>query len=142
MAMNKMNPDLTIAIVSFGILAAAAVSKASNTVIKLAGIQLPTVCGFKLLTSLDCPGCGLTRSLVFAIHGHFRESYFMHIWGIPLLIILILQVPYRLFRAVKPDWIPFQLPEKIKKWISPAVFLSFLVPWGIKTLAYVVIRYL
>jgi hypothetical protein len=142
MALKKINPDLMIALVSFGILTVAAMSGVSDTTIKLAGIQLPTICGFKLLTSLDCPGCGLTRSLVFAIHGHFRESYFMHIWGIPLLLILMLQVPYRISRVLRPDWVPFQLPEKIKKWISPAVFLSFLVPWGIKTLAYVFIRYL
>jgi hypothetical protein len=140
--MRKMNPDLVIAMMSFGILLAAALSGASATAIKVAGIQLPTVCAFKLLTSLDCPGCGLTRSLVFALHGHFRESYLMHIWGIPLLFILILQIPYRLLLLSRPGWKPFQLPDGIKNWISPAIFLSFLVPWGMKTLAYLFVRYL
>ena len=140
--MKKINPDLMIAFISFGILAIAWFSGVNAGAIKLAGIQLPTVCGFKLLTSLDCPGCGLTRALVFAIHGKFRESYFMHIWGIPLLAVLILQIPYRLIRTFRPEWQPVHLPEPLKKWGSHAIFLSFLVPWGVKTVTYLFIRYL
>lgn len=31
-------------------------------------------CYFKLLTGLDCPGCGATRALHAALHGHFAEA--------------------------------------------------------------------
>ena len=140
--MKRVNPDLMIALSSLGILMAAFFSGVSNGGVQLAGIPIPPVCAFKLLTSLDCPGCGLTRALVFAIHGRFLDSYFMHIWGIPLLFILILQVPYRLIRTLRPEWRPLRVPEPIKKWISPAIFLSVLLPWGVKTVTYLVIRYL
>ena len=140
--MKKINPDFLIAMCCSGILLAVSLSGVADGGVKLAGVQLPTVCGFRLLTSWDCPGCGLTRSLVLAIHGEFQEAYFMHLWGIPVLLILITQVPYRIFRILKPEWTPPRLSPEIKKWISSAVFLSILLPWAAKTVAIFVVRYL
>jgi Protein of unknown function (DUF2752) len=139
---KKLNSDLVIAISCTGILLASAVCNVASGSVNLAGVALPPVCAFKLLTSWDCPGCGLTRSLVLAIHGHFRESYFMHLWGIPMLLILISHVPYRVFRYLRPQWKPPFLPAQFKEWFSPAVFLSFLLPWAAKTIALFVVRYL
>ncbi len=31
-------------------------------------------CPVKLLTTLDCPGCGFQRALHAALHGHFTEA--------------------------------------------------------------------
>jgi hypothetical protein len=140
--MKKVNPDLAVALTSAGILTAAFATSVQSGSVVLANIPLPTVCAFKLLTSLDCPGCGLTRALVLAAHAHFTESYFMHIWGIPLLFLLLFQIPYRLVRYRNPRWQPPSVPVAVKKWISPAVFLSFLLPWAVKTTAILMIRYL
>jgi|GEM_PF-2085243 len=140
--MKRLNPDLMIAVSCTGILLFSSLSNVASGTVHLAGVSLPPVCGFKLLTSWDCPGCGLTRSVILAIHGHFRESYFMHIWGIPVLLILAVQLPYRLFRYFNPQWKPAFLSTQVKNWVSPAVFLSFLVPWAMKTIAIFVIRYL
>ena len=140
--MRKLDPNLTIAATSAGILLGALVSNVHSGSVTLAGVPMPPVCVFKLLTSLDCPGCGLTRALVLAVHGRFLQSYYMHIWGTPLLILLLFQVPYRLFRFFKPQWQAPTLPESIKKWVSPAVFLSFLLPWVVKTAAALMIQYL
>ena len=140
--MKKLDSNLTVAFASAGILAAALVSDVHSGRVLLEGVPLPPVCIFKLLTSLDCPGCGLTRALILAVHGHFLDSYYMHIWGIPLTIFLGIQVPYRLFRYRNPGWQPRALPVPVKKWISPAVFLSFLLPWAAKTAAVLIIQYL
>lgn len=41
----------------------------------------PVFCPIALLFGLPCPGCGLTRALGHATHGHFRESFEFHpIW--------------------------------------------------------------
>jgi hypothetical protein len=33
------------------------------------------LCAFKLLTGLDCPGCGSTRALHALLHGRFEEAF-------------------------------------------------------------------
>lgn len=32
-------------------------------------------CAFKMLTGLDCPGCGLTRASHHVLHGEFAEAF-------------------------------------------------------------------
>ena len=51
----------------------------------------PVICPFRLLTGLPCPGCGLTRSWVFALHGDIGASLAAHPFGLPLLgLVLVL----------------------------------------------------
>ena len=41
----------------------------------------PVLCPFKALIGLDCPTCGLTRSVYNVIHGDFSEAYKLHALG-------------------------------------------------------------
>ena len=41
-------------------------------------------CAFKMLTGLECPGCGLTRASHHALHGRFGEAFRLN----PLLFAL------------------------------------------------------
>ncbi len=41
----------------------------------------PVLCPFKALIGLDCPTCGLTRSVYTVIHGDFVESTKIHALG-------------------------------------------------------------
>ena len=43
-------------------------------------------CPMKLLTGLPCPGCGITKSLVFAYQGEFFKSISYHIFGFPAIV--------------------------------------------------------
>lgn len=142
MALKRLNDQLSIALISASILTAGWISSASLNSVSLFGIGVPALCPFRLLSSWDCPGCGLTRSLVLALHGDWSGSYTMHIWGIPLLLLLLFQIPYRIFRYLKPDNAVPRLPEAVQKWVSPAIFLSLLMPWAFKTIALAVVRYL
>ena len=49
-------------------------------------------CTFKLLTGLDCPGCGFQRAAHAALHGHFvtaaRYNFFL-LYALPYLLGLI-----------------------------------------------------
>ncbi|MGH3472426.1 MAG: DUF2752 domain-containing protein [Nocardioidaceae bacterium] len=45
----------------------------------------PVVCPFRLATGLPCPGCGLTRSWVFALHGRIGSSVAANPFGVVLL---------------------------------------------------------
>ena len=49
--------------------------------ITLAGHRLPELCTLKATTGLPCPGCGLTRSWVSAVHGDLAASLGHHPLG-------------------------------------------------------------
>ena len=40
-----------------------------------------SLCPFKLLTGFPCPGCGITKSLVFFYEGDIHKSFSYHILG-------------------------------------------------------------
>lgn len=67
----------------------------------------PVVCPFRRLTGLPCPGCGLTRSWVYAAHGWWRESFASHPFGLLLMaavVVLAVTVAVRrIRRTAAPD---------------------------------------
>lgn len=50
------------------------------------------LCPFHLLTGLYCPLCGLTRSVISALHFNFELSFLYHPLGLPLLFVMILYI--------------------------------------------------
>ncbi len=48
------------------------------------------LCGFKFLTALPCPFCGLTHGLAYWMHGRWTEALGWHLLTpIPFLILLL-----------------------------------------------------
>lgn len=66
-----------------------------------------TVCRFKAVTGLDCPTCGLTRSVVALAHGDAGGSVGWHPAG-PLMVaaavVLAGLVPLLWWRRKRPLW--------------------------------------
>lgn len=48
-----------------------------------------SLCPFKALTGFPCPGCGITRSLVFLYRGDVGTSVHYHWFGVPLVLFCI-----------------------------------------------------
>ncbi|WP_129717086.1 DUF2752 domain-containing protein [Pedobacter sp. SYP-B3415] len=44
-----------------------------------------------------CPGCGIGRSIALLMHGEFAESFSMHWFGMPALLILL----HRIFTLIR-----------------------------------------
>ena len=43
------------------------------------------LCPFRALTGYSCPGCGMTRACILAVHGHWWSSLEHNPFGLPLL---------------------------------------------------------
>lgn len=44
-----------------------------------------SLCPFKMLSGFPCPGCGITKSLVYFYEGDLQKSLYYHLFG-PLVI--------------------------------------------------------
>jgi hypothetical protein len=56
---------------------------------------LPPLCQLKMLTGIDCPGCGLTRSFIALGHGQWGESFRFNPAGPLWFAFIALQIPYQ-----------------------------------------------
>jgi len=70
-------------------------------------------CPFKLATGLPCPGCGITKSLVFFYEGNLWKSLSYHVFG-PLVVIAALFFSILLLAdlLLKKDYIQHFLYKK------------------------------
>lgn len=69
---------------------------------------LPTTCAARTLLGIRCPGCGLTRSFIRLAEGDWRGSWRSHRLGVPLTMLVIGQIPYRLLAIRRSGPPPIQ----------------------------------
>jgi hypothetical protein len=96
-AAGERNLHLLVLALCLGLIGAALVldpadpARPAGGAITFAGHHLPEVCAFKRVTGLPCPGCGLTRSWVAAVHGDLAASLAFHRLGWLVLLYVALQ---------------------------------------------------
>lgn len=106
--------------------------------VALGSWRIPPVCPHRVLYDGSCPGCGLIRSFTALAHGQFKESFAYHHLGIPLFMLVALQIPLRLYLLkTGPDGmspavfkilyrpVPFLVALLIINWLIG----EFLRPW-------------
>jgi Protein of unknown function (DUF2752) len=64
---------------------------------------LPESCMSRSLFGVNCPGCGLTRSIIHLAEGDWRASWRSHRLGGLFAALIALQVPSRLLALRRPD---------------------------------------
>ena len=84
------------------IVLAALLLEPSGEFVKVGPWTLPSVCTFRQITGIPCPGCGLTRSIVAGVHGDWSASYAYHRLGLVVVLYLAAQMTYRL------TWLAFE----------------------------------
>lgn len=57
------------------------VSTANLNYISFFGHELHWGCWFKQLTGMPCPACGMSRSVILTLHGHFGQALQMNAAG-------------------------------------------------------------
>lgn len=92
---------------------------------------LPETCASRVLLGIDCPGCGLTRSLVHLAHGRIAESYAMHHVGWLIAAAVLCQLPYRLLALRRGEDAPLgrRLPQYFAQLLIAVLLLNWL--WNI-----------
>jgi hypothetical protein len=69
-------------------------------------VHPPLACPLRTLTGVPCPLCGMTRSVVAAMHGHLFESLRFNPAGILVVLLAVaLLTRLRLDRVRIPPWI-------------------------------------
>jgi len=86
----------------------------------LGDYPLPELCGSQALFGTECPGCGLTRSILSLARGDWERSLEFHRVGWVMAVAIVLQIPYRSYRLR-------ELNSKISKSRWPVWFGNFLI---------------
>jgi hypothetical protein len=92
-------PNVVIFAVCCGILVGSLIltpPQNGNPNVQIGSIPLPGFCTFRSVTGIPCPGCGLLRSMVSAMHGDFAGSLAYHRLGLLTLLYVALQFFFRL----------------------------------------------
>jgi hypothetical protein len=73
------------------ILGVFAIHSESNQIL---GFSVPNVCLIKTLFGINCPVCGITRSVLSMLHFNFSQAFLYHPLGPVIAILLILIFSY------------------------------------------------
>ncbi len=93
---------------------------------------IPFRCPLKLLTTLDCPTCGLGRGFIAAARGHWGEAFRYHPLAIPVLTggLMALAGSWFFPRSLDSLWERIRsLAHAHPKWVTAGV-VSYAV-WGL-----------
>lgn len=89
-----------------------------------------TPCAVKHMLGIDCPGCGITRSVVALVHGELRESVDLNPMGIVAAVVMT----YLWLKAALAQFVlrrgvgPLMSPGGIKL-ISAAFVAGLFIQW-------------
>ena len=104
-------------------------------------VSLHFLCPFLTFTSLPCPFCGLTRSLIYGAHFQFHQALQYHVLG-PMLLVVLLTSSTRLLVFVTCRRFPLLEPfcntfsKRISRPKLPARF-TFVAVFTLTTLLWI-----
>lgn len=90
----------------------------------------PPACPFKIMTGLDCPGCGATRATNALLHGNLGaapDHNLLFVVLLPVILFAYAVWALRSFGVAVP-----QLP-RLRRW-APALVVLTLAFWGLRLL--------
>ena len=94
-------------------------------------LHLPTTCGFKLLTGLPCPGCGMTHACCALIHGQVVDALHFNLSVIPFSIGIVAVTLLLLAELAfnRPLLIPVW--KKNKRWFLWSLAVIMPLAWAV-----------
>jgi hypothetical protein len=126
----RSNHRQVLIICSLVIAAAPLLQVLPNERVALRGMDnlvLPPSCPSRELFGVSCPGCGLTRSFVHLAHGDWSSSWRVHRIGWLLMLVFLLQIPYRAYLLWGPG--KYRLRQAASDWIGIGLIALLLGNW-------------
>jgi hypothetical protein len=77
-------------------------ARVSDRDLTVCGARVPAMCLLSRLSGRPCPGCGLTRSVVLALHGQWTASCARHSSGVWVMLYFGAQIAARVSLLVRP----------------------------------------
>jgi Protein of unknown function (DUF2752) len=95
----------------------------------LSWLSLPQICACRAGLGVNCPACGMTRSLILLARGNLEGAWRAHHLGWLLGGLVLLQVPYR-WLALRQHERPL-IPDWIELWLGFTLVMLLLGNWAI-----------
>jgi hypothetical protein len=119
-----------LAVACFVLLAACVLEVLPDQRVAVRGFSnypMPATCRSRAWLGMKCPGCGLTRSIVYLAHGDWHASLRMHRFGWLMAAVIAFQVPYRIaaLRCGRYPW----FSTRFAGFLSCALIAVLLANW-------------
>lgn len=93
----------------------------------------PPLCLVRLITGVPCPGCGMTRSVCAASHGHWSDALAFHWLGPFALAVMAGGLVVALFEAASGRRVHVAHRLAESRWLAWTLAVVLLVRWGWRT---------
>jgi len=93
-------------------------------------IHLPSGCLMKTLFKIECPFCGLSRSLIEIAHLNFKSAITYNLSGPAFFLFLLFQLPYRVYGFLGKGLNSYS--EKLTSFPLILLLLAFFSQWLLK----------
>lgn len=92
---------------------------------------LPETCAFKMTWGVDCPACGLTRSIIYLVDGAPYRSLDANHFGWLIAIAIAFQIPLRVAALTgRARWLHPLLKWQMLAWLGLSAVL--IVSWAVR----------
>ncbi|PIR16968.1 MAG: hypothetical protein COV46_06245 [Deltaproteobacteria bacterium CG11_big_fil_rev_8_21_14_0_20_49_13] len=90
-------------------------------------------CLFNRMTGINCPSCGITRSIRLVFGGNIKDSLNMHPFGIVFLAALVLMMVFSIYGLIKRSRLE-QLFGKRLTTVAIVTFIIYMTVWAVRSL--------
>ena len=92
-------------------------ASASPAAVYVAGRELPVVCPSRLLFGINCPGCGMTRSVLLTLGGDLRSALNVNPAG-PFFVAALILLALQLLLAARAPEASTSVRRRLLPWAS------------------------
>ncbi|MBV9923541.1 MAG: DUF2752 domain-containing protein [Acidobacteria bacterium] len=127
-----MKTGLSGAALLAALASARGLASASPSAVSVAGRELPVLCPSRLLFGVNCPGCGMTRSVLLTLGGDLRGALSVNPAG-PFLVAALILLALQLLFAARSDEEGASVKRRLLPWATAygAVVVSvMLIQWA------------